>query len=132
MEATPSRFAKMLGVPVIHAAHAGGFVGRAWPDQGETYPSHYLGEAQIVDGNGRVLARMSPEDGEGVITADISLGSVADEPDAIPDSFWIAEYPEEIYRQWQSALETGHQYYLSTTLPYVKELFHHPAEERTR
>jgi predicted amidohydrolase len=120
----------MVGVPVVHAAHAGSFVGQAWPDRGETFPSHYLGEAQIVDGNGRVLARMSREDGEGVITADISLGSVADEPDAIPDSFWIAEYPEELYRQWQSALETGHQYYLSTTLPNVKKLFDRPAQEQ--
>jgi predicted amidohydrolase len=132
MKATPSRFAKMLGVPVVHAAHAGSFVGQAWPDRGETYPSYYLGEAQIVDGNGRVLARMSREEGEGVITADISLGSVADKPDAIPDSFWIAEYPEEFYRQWQRDLETGHQYYLSTTLPYVEALFNRPAEERTR
>jgi hypothetical protein len=63
-------------------------------------------------------------------TADISLGSVGDEPDAIPDSFWIAEYPEELYRQWQSALETGHQYYLSTTLPNVKKLFDRPAQEQ--
>src|ERR1700758_4519639 len=132
MKATPSRFARMLGVPVVHAAHAGRFVGQSWPDSRESYPSRYLGEAQIVDGNGRILARMSREEGEGVITADISLGSVADAPDAIPDSFWTAEYPEEFYRQWQRDLETGHQYYLSTTLPYVEMLFNRPAEERTR
>jgi hypothetical protein len=37
MKATPSRFAKLLGVPVIHAAQAGNFVGQSWPDQGDTY-----------------------------------------------------------------------------------------------
>jgi predicted amidohydrolase len=121
--ATPSRFARMLGVPVVHAAHAGRFVGQSWPDSGESYPSRYLGEAQIVDGNGRILARMSREEGEGVITADVTLGPVTDEPDAIPDSFWIAEFPEAVYRQWESDLETGHQYYLSTTLPHVREMF---------
>jgi predicted amidohydrolase len=108
---------------VVHAAHAGRFVGRSWPDSGESYPSRYLGEAQIVDGNGRILARMSRDEGEGVITADVTLGPVAAEPDAIPDSFWIAEFPEAVYRQWESDLETGHQHYLSTTLPHVREMF---------
>jgi predicted amidohydrolase len=129
MKATPSRFARMLGVPVVHAAQAGNFVGQSWPDQGDLYPSHYLGEAQIVDGKGRVLARMSREEGEGVITADISFGPIADEPEPIPNHYWIAEFPEAIYSQWESALKTGHQYYLSTTLPYVKGLFDRPAEK---
>ena len=132
MKTTPSRFARMLGVPVVHAAQAGNFVGQSWPDQGDTYPSHYLGEAQIVDGKGCVLARMSREEGEGVITADISFGSIADEPEAIPDRYWIAEFPEAIYRRWKDALNTGHQYYLSTTLPYVKGLFDRPMEEPIR
>jgi hypothetical protein len=65
----------------------------------------------------------SREEGEGVITADVTLGPVAKEPDAIPDSFWIPEFSEAVYRQWESDLETGHQYYLSTTLPYVREMF---------
>ena len=128
MKATPSRFARMLGVPVVHAAHAGNFVGQSWPDQGETYSSHYLGEAQIVDGEGRVLARMSREEGEGVITADISFGSITDQPEAIPDRYWIAEFPEAIFSGWQSALENGRGYYLSTTLPYLKRLFDRAVE----
>jgi predicted amidohydrolase len=132
MKATPARFARMLGVPVVHAAQAGSFVGRSWPIEGDAYPSHYLGEAQIVDGKGRVLARMSREEGEGVITADVPFGPVADEPEGIPERYWIAEFPEAIYSQWESALETGHRYYLSTTLPYVKGLFERPAEERSR
>jgi len=132
MKTTPSRFARMLGVPVVHAAHAGNFVGQSWPDQGGTYRSHYLGEAQIVDGKGCVLARMSREEGKGVITADISFGSIADEPEAIPDRYWIAEFPEATYRRWKDALNTGHQYYLSTTLPYVKGLFDRPMEEPIR
>jgi predicted amidohydrolase len=130
MKATPSRFARMLGVPLVHAAHAGDFVGQSWPDQGGTYASHYLGEAQIVDGKGLVLAHMSREEGEGVVTADVLFGSIADEPETIPDRFWIAEFPEETYRRWQSALKTGHEYYLSTTLPYVKGLFDRRPETR--
>jgi hypothetical protein len=65
----------MLGVPVVHAAHAGNFVGLSWPAEGNTYQSYYLGEAQIVDGTGGVLSRMSREESEGVITADVSFNS---------------------------------------------------------
>jgi len=123
MKATPGRFAKMLSVPLVHAAHAGHFVGQSWPDQSDDYASHYMGETQIVDGKGRVLARMSREDGEGVITADISFGPIADEPERIPDRFWIAEFPEAVYQRWERELKTGNEYYLSTTLPYVKGKF---------
>jgi hypothetical protein len=121
----------MLGVPVVHAAQAGSFLGRSWPVEGDAYPSHYLGEAQIVDGKGAVLARMSREEGEGVITADVSFGPIAEEPEPIPERYWIAEFPETIYSQWKSALEAGHSYYLSTTLPYVKGFLEHPIEKRS-
>ena len=128
MKETPGRFARMLGVPVVHAAQAGSFLGRSWPKQGATYASHYLGEAQIVDGKGGILARMSREDGEGVISADVSFGPIPQGPEAIPDRYWLAEFSEGTYRQWESDLETGREYYSSITLPYVKERINRPAE----
>jgi predicted amidohydrolase len=131
MKATPGRFAKMLGVPVIHAAHAGNFIGKTWPNQGDKYASYFMGEAQIVDGAGNILAQRSREEGEGVITADISLGPRAGEPEPIPDRYWIAEFPGSVYQRWESALKTGHEYYLSTTLPHITELFEHSAETRS-
>jgi predicted amidohydrolase len=123
MKATPGRLARMLGVPVVHAAHAGTFEGQSWPGKPVPYPSHYLGEAQIVDGRGEILARMSRDDGEGVITADISLGPIPEEPAPIPDRYWIAEFPDAIYQQWESALKLGHEYYGAVTLPYVERQF---------
>jgi len=103
-------------------------LGRSWPSEGAAYASHYEGEAQIVDSTGGILARMSQEDREGVISGDVSFGPVAQEVEAIPDRFWIADIPESVDRGWQSALTIGHDYYTSTTLPYVKERFDHPLE----
>jgi len=77
---TPARLARMLGVPVVHASHCGDFEGFALGREQAAYRSHYLGEAQIVDGNGTVLARMVHDDGEGIIVADISPGSVFTPP----------------------------------------------------
>ena len=77
LKATPGRFARILGVPVVHASHAGRFEGLSWPGKPAPFPSSYLGETQIVNGRGEILARMSREDGEGVITADIVMGEAA-------------------------------------------------------
>jgi len=129
MKATPGRLARMLGVPVVHAAHAGTFVGQSWPREDVPYPSYYLGEAQIVDGKGEILARMSREDGEGVVTADISFGPMGGKRATIPDRFWIPDYPEELYRLWENELKSGHEYYLSATLPYYQRRFGHSARK---
>jgi predicted amidohydrolase len=73
---TPGRFARMLGVPVVYASHAGRFLGRLWPGKPDPFPSSYMGETQIIDGKGEILARLSERDGEGVITADLVMGEV--------------------------------------------------------
>ena len=125
-------FARTLGTPVVHAPHAGRFAGESWPGEALPYRSHYLGETQIVDGRGEVLARKTHEEGEGVITARVVLGQVSSELTPIPDCFWIPEFPEGLHRQWESALKSGHDYYLSTTLPSIEGRLGRPATGRPR
>ena len=36
--------------------------------------------------------------------ADISLGPTENEPEAIPDRYWIAEFPEAIYQSEKAVL----------------------------
>src|SRR5215831_7763515 len=92
---TPSRIARILGVPVVHASHCGDFEGFALGKGEAAYRSHYLGETQIVDGHGSLLARMTWQDGEGVIVAEIEPRMV-DEREAIPEGFWIPELWEPL------------------------------------
>jgi hypothetical protein len=42
------------------------------------------------------------EDGEGIISAEISFGPIAEIPEAIPDRYRIADFSEQTYRQWDS------------------------------
>jgi len=70
---TPQKFAQLVGAPVVHASHAGKFSCKT-PYLPLPYKSVYLGETQIVDGTGAILARLSHMEGEGVITADIVPG----------------------------------------------------------
>ncbi len=110
MKATPSRMARILGVPVVHAAHAGRIEGMTPWLPGFGYRSHYLGETQIVDSRGNVLSRMSREQGEGVITARLDLEKApASEP--IPDGFWIAELHPVFKLVWHYQNLHGRLYY---------------------
>lgn len=110
MRETPVRMARMLGVPVIHAAHAQDFEARMPLLPGFPYRSFYLGETMIVDGTGRVLARMSREEGEGIIVADIQPGRVEPSEDP-PESFWIPRLPWLIRFAWAYQNLHGRWYY---------------------
>lgn len=117
----PTHLARMLRVPVIHASHAGEFEGLTPGRESVSYISRYLGESQITDGNGQVLARMTYEDGEGVIIADITPGQVAGAPAPIPDDFWTDALPEGAAMAWESLNPLGRQYYATTVRPNLED-----------
>lgn len=120
LQETPVRFARMLGVPVVHASHAGSFQGFVMPDQKVHCNSHFLGETVIVDGHGQILARMAYEDGEGIVCADVNLGEVAGPHEPIPDRFWIPELSERTLTRWEEALVQGRRYYDEVTVSHLK------------
>jgi len=116
----PGHLARMLGVPVVHASHAGEFEGLTPGNESVPYVSRYLGEAQIVDGGGRVLARMACEDGEGVITAEIEPGRTAGATAPIPEAFWTGELPPMALKAWERLNPLGRQYYAETFKPLLE------------
>ena len=111
LKTAPVNFAKMLGVPVIHAGHAGKFEGYAAPSNEKTYKSHYLGESMIIDGEGKVLANLSREDGEAVIVAEIEIDQPSIPSMQVPDSFWIPSMPKAFISEWDRLNEFGKEYY---------------------
>jgi predicted amidohydrolase len=113
----PSEIARALGVPVIHASQAGEFEAYNFPGEATPYRSHYLGETQIVDASGEVLARMADEDGEGVILADIEAGSLWMPTAPIPERHWIRPLPRWFDAKWMREGTLGAEYYRSTTQP---------------
>jgi predicted amidohydrolase len=115
----PSHLARMLGVPVVHASHAGEFVGLTPGNESVPYVSRYLGETQITDGTGRVLARMTYEDGEGVITAEIAPGRAPGAAEPIPEGFWTGELPPMAVKAWERLNRLGRQYYEATVRPML-------------
>ena len=82
----PSVFARHVGAPLIHAAHAGSvscrLLGTPLP-----YRGHYEGGAQICDATGRVLAFRDRDQGAGVVVADVVPGPAPAE--ATSNRFWL-------------------------------------------
>ena len=110
MKDTPARMAKMLGVAVVHAAHAGEFACNVPWVPGLKYRSYYLGETQIVDGFGKVMARLPREAGEGVITAGITIAR-NNPSENIPRGFWIPQMHPLIKFFWHYQNLHGKLYY---------------------
>lgn len=120
LRSAPANLARMLGVPVVHASHVGEFQGLVPGDESSAYVSRYLGETQIVDATGQVLARMAHEDGEGVICAEISPQTTLAGDLPIPSGFWSAELPPIAQKSWEIVNQFGKEYYASTFRPFLQ------------
>jgi len=115
--------ARMLGVPVVHASHAGPFEGYDSPELPDVpYRSVYLGEAMVTDATGKVLARRKLEDGAGVVVADVVVPARPVPSADIPDRFWLPEQmPQEWIDAWHRWFARGEDYYETVTLPYLAD-----------
>jgi hypothetical protein len=66
---------------------------------GVKWPSRMLGETTICDADGVILQRMSYEDGEGYVCADVTMTEPVPR-DPIPDVFWNATFPLSVHGVW--------------------------------
>ncbi|KUG22364.1 nitrilase/cyanide hydratase and apolipoprotein n-acyltransferase [hydrocarbon metagenome] len=79
--------ARLIGAPVIHAAHCGE-IECPMPGLPINYRGFFEGNAAIVDASGKILAHLSASEGEGIVCAEISLGAQAT-TEEIPPRFWL-------------------------------------------
>lgn len=110
MKETIPKMARLMGVPVVHAAHAGRFKEKMPLMPGISYPSYYLGETQIVDADGNIMARLGAEDAEGIITAEIEIERKRPSLE-IPDRFWIPDLHWFLRLIWTYQNIHGRAYY---------------------
>ncbi|HEY2203095.1 MAG TPA: carbon-nitrogen hydrolase family protein [Pseudonocardia sp.] len=84
----PRQVARLIGAPVAHPSHVGPIDFETPLVPGLAWRTEMVGETQIVERDGTVLARLSARDGEGHIAATVTL----DEPepvDPLGPMYWI-------------------------------------------
>lgn len=114
MERTPRTFAGLVGAPLLHAGHAsvidGGFL--ILPGTRLTAPirTQLMGETQVIDGEGRLLAHRRYQEGAGVAVADLQLGAVRPRAE-LPLRFWIPKFSPMLYFQWYHQNAAGKSAY---------------------
>jgi len=104
---TPPRMARMLGVPAVHPSHVGEFTMETPLVPGLGWPSRMLGETTICDADGVVLQRMSYDDGEGYVCADVDMAAEPQPRDPIPELFWNAAFPISVHLVWYAGNAHG-------------------------
>lgn len=124
LRSVPVTFARLLRVPVIFASHAGDFEGYKPPDETTLQHRPYMGETQIVDGYGNIVAHMSREKGEGVVVGEVEPGMVNTQSAALPDRFWIPDLTPPFLSAWEDFNRFGEDYYRQVTVPYRLEKSH--------
>ncbi len=97
----PGQVARLTGTPVAHASHVGPVEGQTPLAPGIPWRTQLLGESQVCDRDGTILARLSLEDGEGHVTADVELAPPAP-LDAIEDRYWIPEMTLTTHAAWHA------------------------------
>ena len=86
----PGQVARLTGAPVAHASHVGPITGETPLGPGIPWRTEMLGESQVCDRDGTILARLTLEDGEGHVAADVELGApVPSSP--LGERFWIPD-----------------------------------------
>ena len=115
---TPRRLARLVGAPVIHA----NLVGDAWgytTGAGETpVLARFMGESQVVDGRGHVLASRPYTEGDGLAIADIRPGRVEPSEQLLQGEFWTPDFTDFCKTLWNEGGASGRNYYLTKTRPH--------------
>ena len=115
---TPGRLARLVGSPVVHA----NTVGSGWSRDGRQGKPPMLGrgmgDSQIVDAQGKILARRPHSDGEGVVFADVQIGRTTPADDVPKDEFWTPDFTEGLKQSWYNGGSYGREYYLRTARPH--------------
>jgi predicted amidohydrolase len=97
----PGQVARLTGVPVAHASHVGPVQGETPLGPGIPWHTQMIGESQVCDRDGAILARLTLEDGEGHVAADVDLQTPVPLAD-IQDRFWIPKMTLTTHAAWHA------------------------------
>jgi predicted amidohydrolase len=120
---TTRNFARLVGAPTAIAWHVGPVHSGTPAMPGIPWNTIMTGETQIAERDGTLLARMTYEDGEGSIAADVTIAEPAP-VDPVPSGFWVRPQCFSIHFVWHYMKTHGRLRY-----PIDKALHRFPWQE---
>lgn len=108
---TPPRMARVVGAPCVMPSHVGDVTMRTPFASFVDWPTILLGETQICDAAGTTLARLSYEDGEGYVCADVDWSGTAVPENPVPPRFWMPVLPWTVHAVWYACNASGRASY---------------------
>jgi hypothetical protein len=119
---TPVTFARLLHVPLIHANHCGKITAYNFPANNNLQTRRFVGAAQVVSADGKVVARREFSEGEGIIITELSYDSAERKmADINPIDYWIPSLPDSYLKAWREINPKASAYYQERMLPYYQE-----------
>ena len=116
LDEMPGRMARMVGAPVVHANPVGRVNIADWQNPERVVVYDYMGNSQIVNSSGEILAKRDRKQGEGVVVAEVTIGS-KQPTEEVPDRFWIPDVPD-LYPWAFGNRSEGAQIYYTLTRPH--------------
>jgi predicted amidohydrolase len=103
------RMARLIGAPVVHAAHCGP-IDCPMPWAPLAYRGHTEGGASVSDSRGELLAFRDAHAGEGIAIADLEVGAGAPS-EQIPASYWLCRRGTIPSAAWNYQRAHGRRWY---------------------
>jgi predicted amidohydrolase len=102
----PRQMARLIGAPVVMPSHVGPIDFDTPLAPGVPWKTIMVGETQIVERDGTILTRLTAEDGEGHVCAEVNLD--APEPvDPLGRRYWIAPLSVSTRAAWTATNTHG-------------------------
>jgi len=119
---TPVTFARLLHVPLIHANHCGKITAYNFPANNNLQTRQFVGAAQVVSADGKVIARREFSEGEGIIITELFYDNAERKTaDINPIDYWIPSLPDSYLKAWREINPKANAYYQEHMLPYYQE-----------
>ncbi len=112
IKSAPQHLARMVGAPVVHANFVGNNPGYAGLSMDKEAQGRYLGNSQIIDAQGNVLASLGAE--QGTLHATLKLGRIKP-TEPVTDDFWHSDVSATMRRRWANSGAQGRDYYIKET-----------------
>ena len=106
----PAVFGRYVGAPVVHAAIAGAFECPMPELPAITYRGRFQGGAQIVDADGRILAKRAGTEGSGYVIADVQARR-SEPREPVPNRFWLHRRGSLSATVWNTQRILGQRWY---------------------